>query len=165
MGRDDVKKLTQRQKLDQSARADKAVAVADELCRERGVLLAGTKREVLKLLLASDKAMSAYDLLAVLNSDFDRNFTPPTVYRALDFLLKQRLISRLESVNAFIPCADPAHLHSCVFFICRKCGTSAEVENSALEALISRDAAQLSFHVDKQIVELQGTCATCQASS
>jgi Fur family zinc uptake transcriptional regulator len=138
-----------------------ALRAAEDLCRQRSVRFTPMRRMVLECLWQSPRAIGAYDLIRILEARLGRQLSPPSVYRALDFLLEQGLVSRLETMNAFVPSAHPDHHHACVFFICEHCGSSAEVENAKLESLLSRDAAALGFRVDKRVVELQGLCAHC----
>lgn len=62
------------------------------------------RRDVLGLILQADAPVGAYDLLEQLRVS-DRRPAPPTVYRALDFLLEHGLIHRIERLSAFVPCA------------------------------------------------------------
>ncbi len=106
--------------------------------------------------------MTAYELLAGLEVALGRKLTPPTVYRALDYLVTQGLVSRIESGNAYVPCADPGKPHACVFLICDQCGSSEELEDRALESLMEHDAASRGFRIVRRIVELRGLCVTCR---
>ena len=76
-----------------------ALALADVLCRERGVRLTELRRRVLEILWNSPTPLGAYAILDVLRED-GRLGAPPTVYRALDFLLEQGLIERSEDGRA-----------------------------------------------------------------
>lgn len=120
---------------------------------------------VLEALWQANHPLGAYELMSMLARADGRRLSPPTVYRALDFLLEQRFISRIETKNQYVPCNHPDHPHACVFFICDRCGSSAEVENPAVESMFDRDAEALGFRIGKRVVELQGTCATCQTAS
>jgi Fur family zinc uptake transcriptional regulator len=79
--------------------------------------------------------------------------------------MDQRLVSRIENRNAFVPWAHPKHPQACVFFVCDRCSTSVEVENTAIEHLLADDAASLGFEVHRRVVELQGLCARRVASA
>ena len=58
---------------------------------------------------------------------------PPTVYRALDFLLANGCIHKLESINAFVACHHPkAAQHSVPFLICDRCHSATELEDFEL---------------------------------
>jgi Fur family zinc uptake transcriptional regulator len=137
----------------------RALAAAASLCRERGAQCTEVRRRVLEALWQAGQPLSAYELMPRLEAALERRLTPPTVYRSLDFLMDQRLVSRIESRNAFVPCARPEHPHACVFFVCDRCSCSVEVENPAIEHLLTDDAASLGFEVHRRVVELQGLCA------
>lgn len=138
-----------------------AVTAAERSCRARDVKLTRIRRMVLEALSQASHPLGAYELMSMLERANGRRLSPPTVYRALDFLLEQRFISRIETKNQYVPCSHPDHPHACVFFICDRCGASAEVENPAVESMFDRDARSLGFRIGKRVVELQGTCATC----
>ncbi|MDX8495313.1 Fur family transcriptional regulator [Mesorhizobium sp. VK22B] len=143
------------------AAAVKAVA---NTCLERGLHFTTIRRQVMETLIRAGQPLGAYELMPALERTLGRRLTPPTVYRALEFLQEQHFVSRIESRNAFVPCAHPNHPHACVFFICDNCGASAEVEDSTIEKAVARDAASLGFRIARRVVELQGTCATCIAT-
>ena len=142
--------------------AAKALAAAAILCRERGAPLTAVRKCLLETLWQARQPLGAYELMRRLEAALERRLTPPTVYRSLDFLLSQGLVARIESRNAFVPCAHPEHPHACVFFVCERCSVSVELENRALERLIARDAGTLGFEINRRVIELQGTCADCQ---
>jgi len=140
-----------------------ALDLAIQLCEARGARLTSMRRSVLETLLAIERPITAYELRPLLESSLQRRVMPVTIYRALDFLVRQHFATRIESRNAYVACAHPERAHECVFFVCDRCDTSSEVENPALETLISRDAEVLGFKVERQVVELQGVCASCRA--
>ena len=53
--------------------------------------------------------LSAYQILEAMHADGFR--APVTVYRALERLMGEGRIHRVESLNAFVPCCDPDHRH------------------------------------------------------
>jgi Fur family transcriptional regulator, zinc uptake regulator len=142
-----------------------ALATAETLCQSRGVKLTRARRQLLEILCESRRPLRAYELLARLEAVVGHTVQPPTVYRALEFLVAQRLVTRIESRNAYIACAHPDHSHHCVFFVCDGCGESREVENLPLQALVARDARAIGFRLFRAVVELQGICAHCVAPS
>lgn len=143
---------------------DAGVAAAEQACRDRGVRLTRIRRSVLETLWGAQHPLGAYEIMSVLDHADGQRLSPPTVYRALEFLVEQRFISRIETKNAYVPCNHPDHPHACVFFICDQCGSSAEVENPAIEYMFDRDAETLGFHIGRRVVELQGTCASCHSA-
>jgi Fur family zinc uptake transcriptional regulator len=133
---------------------------AEALCRDRGARLTDQRKTVLRLLCESERPMSAYELLDRMRETI-RNPAPPTVYRALDFLLEQGLVHKLESLHAFVGCAHPEHPHASQFLICGDCGEVAEVEDPTVTKSLQAAGKAAGFRTKRPVVELLGTCANC----
>jgi len=138
----------------------KAIRTAEQLCAHRGVRLTPIRRKVLELVWEGHRAVKAYDLLDRIKP-FEQAAKPATVYRALDFLIEQGLIHRVESLNAFIGCANSERRHELLLLICNRC---QEVdERPALEVMdaVAREIAQAGFAVHHKAIEIHGLCARC----
>ena len=137
------------------------VALAVSLCAARGNKLTTLRRHVLELLWETGRPTGAYALIEALEARYARPVGPPTVYRALEFLVSQRLVSRIESRNAYVPCAHPERRHDCLFFICSICGASTELEDPRVGQALADDAAALGYEVTRRVVEVEGACPSC----
>ncbi len=138
-----------------------AMSDAVRLCRARGARLTPLRTRVLEIVWQNHKPLGAYDILAVLATE-GRSSAPPTVYRALEFLLEQGLVHRLSSLNAFVGCSRPGHAGAGQFLICRTCGNAAELNDSGIERAIIRSAASQDFAVHGHTVEISGVCPDCR---
>jgi Fur family zinc uptake transcriptional regulator len=138
-----------------------ALARAEEVCASRGARLTAQRARVLELVWSSHKPRGAYAILEDLSQDGKR-VAPLTVYRALDFLLEQGLIHRIESQNAFVGCADPGTAHSGQFLVCEKCGEATELVDPRIVQAINETAQTLGFQVTRQTVEVTGICPACR---
>ena len=136
---------------------------AEQLCKARGVRLTLQRRTVLELLCASEKPLSAYELLDQMRAT-TKNPTPPMVYRALDFLLNQGLVHKLESLHAFVGCAHPEHPHVSQFLICSDCGEVNELESEVITQSLHAVEKKAGFKTKQPIVELLGICTQCQTA-
>jgi Fur family zinc uptake transcriptional regulator len=146
-------------------RTESLLSRAGRICEARGVRLTELRREVLGLILESGAPTGAYDLLDRLRATRD-GAAPPTVYRALDFLLEQGLIHKVERLSAFVGCiADEDHDHAAQFLICRSCGKVTEIEDHELAHALSDAARRLGFTVGKATIEAEGQCAACSAAA
>ena len=146
---------------DHAACIDAALDRAAQLCARRGARLTRLRRRVLELVWQSHAAFKAYDLLTELGRKGGAA-KPPTVYRALDFLMAHGLVHRLESVNAYVGCPQPVARHDGQFLICEACGQVSEFEAPAIQNAIELQAAGLGFAVGQQTVEVRGVCRGCQ---
>jgi len=142
-----------------------ALKVAGEICLRRGARLTPLRQRVLELVWHSHRPVGAYEVLDRLKTEDGRSAAPPTVYRALEFLIEQRLIHRIESLNAFVGCVDPSRPHTAQYLICRKCGVINELEDNAIVGAIGHQAEQHGFVVQEQTVEIHGLCRACAAAA
>jgi Fur family zinc uptake transcriptional regulator len=139
------------------------------LCERRGSRLTELRRLVLGLVLDAPAPVGAYDLLERLRAHRGAA-APPTVYRALDFLLEQGFIHRIERLSAFIGCIDShdhgeGHHHAAQFLICRSCGQATEIEDHALAHALVHAAGAVGFTVSSATIEAEGICAKCRAAA
>jgi len=144
---------------------EQALAEAETLCARQGLRLTALRRRVLELVWQSHRPLGAYDILALLSEQDGRRAAPPTVYRALDFLLEHGLVHRIASLNAFVGCDHPTSAHQGQFFICRQCHAAIEQDQPAIGQSILDSASALGFRVEGQTVEVVGLCVRCQAAS
>jgi Fur family zinc uptake transcriptional regulator len=108
--------------------------------------------------------LTAYQILEAMHADGFR--APVTVYRALDRLMGEGRVHRVESLNAFVPCCDPDHHHGAlVFAICHNCGAVREIVEAEPLDRLSEVAAAIGFSVERASVELRGRCGDCAAKA
>lgn len=150
---------------DHKACVSNAMAMASALCQRRGARLTPLRQRVLELVWRSHVPVGAYEILDRLRVEDGRSAAPPTVYRALEFLMEQKLVHRIESLNAFVGCIDPSRPHSAQYLICRHCGTVTELDDGAVAEAIQDQAKRQGFSIDRQSVEVHGTCGHCAGSA
>jgi Fur family ferric uptake transcriptional regulator len=88
-----------------------------------------------------------------------------SVYRALDQLVKLRLVQRLDFGDAaryepMLPSGDHHH-----HVICDDCGKVEPFSDRPLEVALGRLSGQLGYELDGHDVVLRGSCAECNAAS
>jgi len=147
---------------DHSACVSRALEHAEAHCRTQGLRFTETRRRVLEIICQRHEPAKAYDILEQLGTD-GRRAAPPTVYRALDFLLDACLVHRIDSLNAFVACAHPAPRHNAQLLVCNHCEQVAEIDDPNIHAVLAQGASRLGFIVDHQTVEIHGCCPRCQS--
>ncbi|MGA9422243.1 MAG: transcriptional repressor [Rhodanobacteraceae bacterium] len=140
--------------------ADAYVHEVAAACEMRGLRLTEIRLQVLELIAASEKPVKAYDLLDQLK-DERSNAAPPTVYRALDFLLENRFIHKLQSINAYVGCHHPSVVHQVPFLICDVCESATEICDERVAGLLGDQARAVGFRPRAQTLEVHGVCAHC----
>jgi Fur family transcriptional regulator, zinc uptake regulator len=145
------------------ASIDAALAMAEAYCRERGEKLTPIRRKVLELLLASGRATKAYSLLDEMRQ-IHPGSAPPTVYRALDFLLSAGLVHRIESINAFAVCHDLTQCQHGILVVCQQCGNVTELHEPRLRQALVAQIEAAGYRLEGDGIELKGVCAQCRAA-
>mgnify|MGYP003362348260 FL=1 len=148
---------------------------ATRLCTGQGGRMTPQRRDVLGLILSATTPVGAYDLLEQLKTS-GRKPAPPTIYRALDFLLEHGLIHRIERLSAFVPCTHLLHdhthahtqdqaepcLHSAQFLICRTCGGVTEIADAPrVLDVLKTICGKKNFTMQSASVEVEGVCEDC----
>jgi Fur family zinc uptake transcriptional regulator len=135
--------------------------VAESLCQERGRRLTPIRRKVLELLLSHGRSLKAYELLESMRA-VHPGAAPPTVYRALDFLMEEGLIHRLDAVNAWSACHDAGGAPHDLLVVCTSCGAVAELSDPAMSKLLADRVARTGFALASHETEIRALCAVCQ---
>ena len=135
---------------------------AETLCLQRGKRLTPIRRKVLEILLHRQRSLKAYELLEDIRR-IQPGAAPPTVYRALDFLVEEGLIHRLDVINAWTACMDAAGEPHDLLIICTECGAVSELSDPALNRRLASKVASAGFVLAGHETELRALCAKCHA--
>jgi Fur family transcriptional regulator, zinc uptake regulator len=154
-----------RQRAMHAHRHDAKAFVRDvaRVCTDRGLRLTPIRLRVLELVAEAKIPVKAYDLLDRLR-DGPGVAAPPTVYRALDFLLEHGFIHKLESIKSFVGCHHPGEAHQVPFLICDRCANAIEICDERVATLLNAQARDRGFKPAGQTLEVHGLCANCSAS-
>ena len=133
---------------------------AERRCAEGDQRLTPPRRRVLEMLLGRGQPVKAYDLISAYGEDGEPA-KPPTVYRALDFLERQGLVHKIESLNAFVACREGELAHTAAFLICDCCGRSEEVAPAG-DTWLGAAAEQAGYSLSSVTVEAHGLCGNCR---
>ena len=144
--------------------AAEGLEYAERVCADRAQNLTPIRRHVLRTLLSSHRPLGAYEVIEELARVIPRP-APITVYRALDFLMQNGLVHRIESRNAFLACGREHDDASAVaFLICESCGSVGEIPAAAVAQGLSEAARQTGFTPTLSVVEITGICGHCQSA-
>jgi len=137
-----------------------AISAAEAHCAAGGLRFTPVRRAALEILLREHRAMGAYELLDRLH-EAGFGSQPPVAYRALDFLVANGLVHKIERLNAFIACAHPGAAHSPAFLICRLCEGVAEAQSAPARGSLGEAARATGFRIERTVVEALGLCPAC----
>jgi len=137
-----------------------ALSAAEHLCAQRGVQLTAIRLQVLELIWQSHKAVKAYELLDRIKP-LKNEAKPATIYRALDFLITQGLVHRVESLNAFIGCRCSSYSHERLLLICKHCQEVEERTPDKVFQALSNELTEAGFTAHSKTIEIHGVCRKC----
>lgn len=123
--------------------------------------LTRNQQVVLAALNASEVPMTAYEILDLAGVRDQGLKAPLTIYRALERLMAQGLVHRIESLNAFVACEHGPHREAVGFMSCELCRKTIELPVGECERLLQDAAESNGFHIDKVTVEVFGRCVVC----
>ena len=127
---------------------------AERVCERRAQKFTPIRRQVLQALLSSHRPLGAYEVIDELAKSMPRP-APITVYRALDFLMENGLVHRIESRNAYLACAHDHDAAAMVaFLICERCGSVGEIP--------AMPAAQSINHIGPSSLRRVRSCLKCK---
>lgn len=138
----------------------KLIRQTEARCKENGIRFTESRQHVLEIIAGAKKPMGAYDILEALGQHMP-DPKPPIAYRAIEFLMEQGLIHRIESLNAYVLC-DTDHRHNgSQFMVCDSCGTVVEAHICHVPDDLARRASEEGFKLSRWDAELHGTCRNC----
>lgn len=131
-----------------------------EKCTALGLRFTPLREKILELIATAKGPSKAYTLLEQLRAEHD-SAAPPTIYRALEFLVAYGFAHKVESINAFVACPHPGATHLAQFLVCDHCGNAIELESQKLPKLLTDLATAQNFSAKRLVVEVHGRCMNC----
>lgn len=137
----------------------------EEYCETNGIRLTERRKQVLRELLQSEKALSAYELIDDCNKTSEKNISAMSIYRILDYLESQRLIHKLNSTNKYVACSHIACEHghdTSQFLICGGCSKVKEVNVSASTiSALEASVEEAGYSLISPHLEVRCLCGSC----
>lgn len=140
-----------------------ALDCAEKHCKARGATLTAIRRTVLTLLYRAHGGMKAYDLLDQVKL-IKAGATPPTVYRALDFLMEHGLVHKISKANVFRACSLGFHTHSHpgLFLVCPRCNTVEELDDHPATHSLLQSVSKRGYTIASEEIEVSAVCPACK---
>ena len=142
---------------------DDAMSKAEFICQDKGLRFTEIRKFILRLIWENHKPSKAYDLLDKI-SKMNYSAEPPTIYRALDFLMDNGFIHKINSLNAYIGCVHPLKHNQCYFIICKNCNHVEECCDESITNSIQKTLSVNRFSHKDITLEISGDCYDCLKS-
>ena len=133
----------------------------EQICKSNKLGLTQIRRQVFEIIIKNNKPIKAYEILDKISNINNKLSHPPTVYRAIDFLIENGFVHKLNSINSFVGCFHPKAPKECYFLICKKCNIYQECCDDSLKDRISKTAIHNNFVISNTTLEIEGHCLDC----
>lgn len=144
------------------AKVASQLEAAQAHCRALGGRLTLQRKEVFELLLLRGGSAKAYDLQDDMRERHGR-VAPSTVYRALEFLMAQHLVHRVDALNTFIACNAEHQAHHPLLLVCSHCEAVTELQDDETSELVLDRLRQADSGFLGSDIEVKGVCGKCRA--
>jgi Fe2+ or Zn2+ uptake regulation protein len=128
--------------------------------QRKGNRITRTRKKIIEIFSGETKPISAKNLLKMLSTESKVNKT--TVYREIEFLLRQNLIQQvfIDPKEIFYESTGLEHHHH---FVCNNCGSLENVYlGRELEKTERKLELEKKFKIEKHSLEFFGLCANCK---
>jgi len=128
--------------------------------RERGHRITPQREMIIGALAHDGRHLTVDAILTVIQAQ-TRAISAATIYRTLDFLFEQGVVSRCigpEGQAIYATLRHGPHIH----LICRRCGDEIEDNDCTIAPLGSYCEERHGFTLDQQHIALFGVCAGCR---
>ena len=124
--------------------------------------LTKNQQAVLSLLENSKEPLKAYTILFDIQKKGIK--APTQVYRALDKLIENRKVHKIESKNSYIACnnVNCSSQSSTSFLICEECDIVIELEKNNSSSYFSKITEKFDFKYSEHNLEIYGYCKSCK---
>jgi len=138
---------------------------AEKQCQLKGVRLTHKRKVVLKGLVSSKTAMTAYELVDYCKRELGETIPAMSVYRILEFLENENLVHKLKLANRYVACIHITcdHRHAVPqFLICTECHRVEEVDISrSTMGVLRRNVESAGFELVSEQIEVDCICLNC----
>jgi len=114
------------------------------------------RRHICQLLLEARHPLGAYDIIKQLKGVGSEK--PPTVYRALNWLIEHGLVAKIEFNSRYTPIPIGVEADDLAFVICRECGDADTLQAPGVSKSLHEKAKNCGFEDTQMVMEIIGLC-------
>ena len=148
-------------KLKSYSKLKASILEVEEICKLNNLSFTEIRKQVFEIILKKNKPIKAYEILDEIRNITNKTSHPPTVYRAIDFLIENGFVHKLNSINSYVGCFHPNIHKECYFLICKTCNLYQECCDDSLKDRILKTAVHNNFVISNTTLEIEGLCLDC----
>lgn len=133
-----------------------AVHHARTISDAAGARFTRIREHVYRALLLASQPVGAYDILETLDGVGAQK--PPTVYRALDWLIDMGLAHRIATVSKYVATPIQTPEQPIAYLLCRECGQAETIDAGPLAESLHQAVRDTGFCNEDTVIEITGLC-------
>lgn len=130
------------------------------MLQQRGYRITPQREMIIEAIAHSNAHMTVEDVFDTVHTR-TKSLNRATVYRVLDFLVKEGLTSRIDLGGGRVVYASIRHGPH-IHLVCRQCGKIIEASQVLLTPLEEQIKEEYHFDADITHFSIHGICADCQ---
>jgi Fur family ferric uptake transcriptional regulator len=133
----------------------------DKTLRQRGHRITPQREMIIEIIAQSNRHMTAEEVFAAVQ-ERTQAINIATVYRTLNFLFEEGLISRVDLGDGQIVYTTTRHGPH-IHLVCQRCNRVIEADDCSIETLDEQLRTKYGFIADLQHIAIFGVCVECQS--
>jgi len=130
---------------------DTQMKFAEHMAKEKNARFTPIRRHVYKCLIQAETPIGAYEILDML--DGVGAAKPPTVYRALDWLIDIGLAKKIESISKYMAKTSQAGAEQLALLLCKTCGHAEPFDAGPVLQSIGDLVKSKGFQKDQTVIQ------------
>jgi Fe2+ or Zn2+ uptake regulation protein len=127
--------------------------------REKGYRLTPQRVAILNALHTSGRHLSATEIYVLVHTT-THGLTEPTIYRTLDFLVKNKLVHATHTGGGRLVYELARHQHH--HMVCSNCGQEQEVSHKQMEEIYDQLEQVTGYRLTENHLTFTGLCPHCK---
>ena len=132
------------------------LTAAANFVKRAGARFTPIRKRVYDLLLQAKQPLGAYDILGLMGGVGSSK--PPTVYRALDWLMDVGLAKKVTSQSKLVALHPNKKNEAVAFLLCQSCGQAEAFDPGPMTESLASIAAAKGFSEHETVIEVMGHC-------
>jgi len=128
----------------------------ENIMQDKGVRFTRIRKHIYKILLDAPQPLGAYDIIERLDGIGAQK--PPTVYRALAWLIDAGLVAKIAYNSRYTPMPLDLKPENVAFLICEGCGSTDVFEANSTRSSLRQTAKNRGFADLNMVIEIIGKC-------
>ena len=132
------------------------LAEAEKLVQQKGGRFTTIRKHIYQIILNATHPLGAYEIIDQLDGIGSQK--PPTVYRALSWLIDYGLVAKISYNSRYTSIPVGVEADDLAFVICKKCGDTDTLEAPGLSKTLHQTAKNRGFAETQMVMEIIGLC-------